>query len=201
MLDGRVHRGESHELRPIAGLGSRDESDFYDRYSGPAHLGLVIRVYRQTSDPYTYVDDWEQMHPDVFHRGDAGQELASLVSLALSIRLRAGGIARAFDVDGDPRGYPYSPEQPLAYLPPRRERAMLRDIVRVSVELDIAVPLLHHYPLLTGEQAVALVQAARSYQEALWIAETDPRQAWLRLVWGRRSRITDLASRPADGVD
>ena len=42
--------------------------------------------------------------------------------------------------------------------------------------------LLGAYPFASVKQARALVRAARSYQEAIWIADSDPRQAWLRLV-------------------
>jgi len=42
--------------------------------------------------------------------------------------------------------------------------------------------LLEDYPHMPVRQARALVRSARSYQEAIWIADGDPRQAWLRLV-------------------
>jgi hypothetical protein len=42
--------------------------------------------------------------------------------------------------------------------------------------------LLAHYPELTAGQANAVVKAARAWQAAVWVAESDPRQAWLRLV-------------------
>ena len=50
------------------------------------------------------------------------------------------------------------------------------------MQLESAAALLATYPNLSANQARALARAARSYQEALWIADSDPRQAWLRLV-------------------
>lgn len=51
-----------------------------------------------------------------------------------------------------------------------------------AVHLNVCRPMLLVYPNLSAAQASALVRAARSYQEGLWIADNDPRQAWLRLV-------------------
>jgi len=49
--------------------------------------------------------------------------------------------------------------------------------------LDVSrLGLLEDYSHMSVRQARALVRSARSYQEAIWIADTDPRQAWLRLV-------------------
>jgi hypothetical protein len=60
---------------------------------------------------------------------------------------------------------------------------MLPGISDYRRQLDFSsVSLLDAYPHLSGKQARALVRSARSYQEALWIADSDPRQAWLRLV-------------------
>jgi hypothetical protein len=50
------------------------------------------------------------------------------------------------------------------------------------VTLDAAAAFLDIYPRLSPRQALGLVRAARSYQDALWIADSDPRLAWLRLV-------------------
>jgi hypothetical protein len=55
------------------------------------------------------------------------------------------------------------------------------------------VTLLDSYASMTADQASALVRSARSYQEAIWIADGDPRQAWLRLVTAVEA-ITSLRS-------
>jgi hypothetical protein len=38
------------------------------------------------------------------------------------------------------------------------------------------------FPLLKPEQAIALVRSARLYQDALWLAESEPNLCWLMLV-------------------
>ena len=123
---------------------------------------------------------------DAYHGGDAVDELASLVSLALGVRLEAGGQIRSFLVDGDPRGRPVWYD----YQPPHLARASIVTTggrrrlpgVAYSIHLDDCVPWLQRYFRLEQSQANALVRAARSYQAALWAAEGDPRQAWLKLI-------------------
>lgn len=44
------------------------------------------------------------------------------------------------------------------------------------------MPWLQRYPRLDQGQANALVRAARFYQAALWAAEADPREGWLKLI-------------------
>jgi len=47
---------------------------------------------------------------------------------------------------------------------------------------EAIVPLLSTYIHLTAAQAVALVRAARLYQDAIWVAEAQPELAWLLFV-------------------
>jgi hypothetical protein len=152
-------------------------------------MGLVLRIehHRPVADQDAFIDEaWEQTDPRVFHGGDGAQELASLLSLALGVRLKAGGIVRVFDPAGDPRGRPYEYQYQVPYLPPSGRWAILPAVTRtpgsIDVSLERSVPLLSGYAGLSAQQAIALVRAARSYQEAIWMAESDPRQAWLRLV-------------------
>lgn len=149
-------------------------------------MRLVVRVEQHLAPdhPDYYLDeDWDQTDPAVHHSGDAGQELAALLSLSLGIRMRTGGIIRVFHPsDGDPRGHPHEFEDRMPYLPqPYGPRVLPyagwpRDVDTSKVEL------LGTYANLSSAEARALVRSARAYQEALWIAESDPRQAWLRLV-------------------
>jgi hypothetical protein len=142
------------------------------------------------SDPDDYLDlEWEQEDPDVYHGGNAWEELAALLSLLLGIRLRAGGILRVFqladDADNggyDARGYPHEMGPP-PYLPRPTMFPMLPGISDYTRYVDFSpVSLLDTYKRLSARQARALVRSARSYREAIWIADSDPRQAWLRLV-------------------
>jgi hypothetical protein len=167
-----------------------------DMWSEPPvqpRMGLVLRVDRyigvDPTEDYPLGSDWEQEDPDVYHGGNAWEELAALLSLLLGIRLRAGGILRVFQSAGsaedgsfDPRGYP-NEMGPPPYLPRLTTLPMLPTISDHARWVDFSpVSLLDSYSRLSAKQARTLVRSARSYQEAIWIADSDPRQAWLRLV-------------------
>jgi hypothetical protein len=172
---------------PFTFLTPLSNSDVLTQLSpGSPRMGLVVRVeqYLAPAHPDYYLDeDWNQTDPAVHHGGDAGQELAALLSLSLGIRVRAGGIVRVFhSSDGDPRGYPHEFEDRMPYLPqPYGPRVLPYTAWRRDVDTS-KVELLGTYATLSSREARALVRSARAYQEALWIAESDPRQAWLRLV-------------------
>jgi hypothetical protein len=46
----------------------------------------------------------------------------------------------------------------------------------------MAVQEMSSFPTLRADQAIALVRSARLYQDALWLAESEPNQSWLLLV-------------------
>jgi len=178
-LDGQAASGPYTAMVPLA------FPDYRLERIGEPRLGLVIRIERhlRSDDPDEYIDDaWEQRGSTVAHGGAASEELAALLSLALGIRLRAGGIARVFHPSDDERGFPHQIDRSAPHLPqPARQRMLPYTMLR-SVELGTAAALLDIYPQLPVKQARALVRAARSYQDALWIADSEPRLAWLRLV-------------------
>lgn len=69
----------------------------------------------------------------------------------------------------------------------RRLRPLLRAGSRLIVPgvtgtRALATDLLPVCPMLSPADATALLRAARSYQEAVWICEGDPGLAWLLLV-------------------
>lgn len=153
-----------------------------DSLVGAPRMGLVVRV-EQYIVPDGYPDyfldeSWEQVDPAVYHGGDAGQELAALLSLALGIRMRSGGIIRVFGPSGeDPRGHPHEHADRVPYLPPPYWHRVL-PYTGESSNFDASnVQLLGTYANFSSAEALALVRAARSYQEALWVADSDPRQA------------------------
>jgi phosphopantetheinyl transferase len=65
------------------------------------------------------------------------------------------------------------------------------------VDLSAGAALLDIYPRLSARQARALVRAARSYQDTLWIADSDRRLAWLRLVTATETVAQLSGSGPA----
>ncbi len=145
-----------------------------------------VEQYAHSDEPsYDYVDDtWKQTDPDVYHGGDASDEVAALVSIATGRRVRSAGIIRVFELGQDPRGAPHQQRKSTPYspFPPHYLRVLPYAWRRTHGESLRALELIELYSSLSSLEAAALIRAARTYQEALWIAEDDPRQAWLRLV-------------------
>lgn len=116
-----------------------------------------------------------------YHGGNMADEIAALASLLLGIRLQAGGQTRSFDSDGDPLGkpvaYDYRPQ-------PKLPTPLMGPALRLCTGEHSLMPLerLCDYPLLTREEAIAFVRAARLYQQALWVGDSDPSLAWLMFV-------------------
>lgn len=121
---------------------------------------------------------------------DVGEELAALVSLALGVRCRSGGLIREFRLDGDPRGrhLGYDHRAPYLQRPAMLHGTQLPRIARDAagrqreITLPDALPLLRRYPFASQKKAIALVRAGRLYGDAVWTADADPQGAWLALV-------------------
>ena len=118
---------------------------------------------------------------ETYHGGYLHDEIAALVSLALGIRLKAAEATRSYgpeDTTGRPISYGFH-EDPI---PPSIDER--RSIVRSATgehQLSAAV-LLSGLPKIGAPEAVALIRAARLYQEALWICESTPELSWLMLT-------------------
>jgi hypothetical protein len=147
---------------------------------GQARKALLLRMWDHLSDDPT--GGAPPLRDDVEHYfgGDLPDELAALLGLALDRRVRSGGSVRA--------GYPGihaelgSPSEirhhAPALEPPQRE-PMIPWLGEPVV--PAATPLLETYPELEAADAVALVRAARQYVDGLWLADGDPRLAWIKL--------------------
>lgn len=102
-------------------------------------------------------------------------EIAALMSLSVGARFMAGGVTRSFAggrwyIEGDrqrPVGF-FGAENPI--------------IPRSVEEKQFTLPLLARFPDLPAEAATALVRAARSYRDGLWIADREPELTWLLFV-------------------
>ncbi len=119
---------------------------------------------------------------DRYHGGGLNDEIAALLSLALGIRLKAGGATRYFEPDGDPRGRPgyytiYSNPKPL----PKSNINLIMPFALGERCLNNAL-YLQKFPELSPEEATAIVKAARLYQDAMWVSEFEPALAWLMFV-------------------
>jgi hypothetical protein len=120
---------------------------------------------------------------DRYHGGDTADEIAALVSLSLGIRTQTAGMSRTFRDGEDPRGSPQS----FIYRPTPvllRRFAKNRPLLPQATsqhDLD-ELTLLPHLCRLSPADAAALIVSARSYQNAMWMAESEPEMAWLLLV-------------------
>jgi hypothetical protein len=149
---------------------------------GVARKGLLLRVWDHLLDEpsegaRTLVTDVED-----YYGGDVGDELAALLGLALARRIRSGGSVRqGLPRIAQPLGLPSEMlHHPPALEPPRR--APMIGWLRQPASLDDAKALLSIYPDLAPPTAVALVRAARQYVDGLWLADLDPRLAWIKLI-------------------
>jgi hypothetical protein len=143
--------------------------------------------------------DMSETDAVAFHGGDDTDELAALLSLSLGIRCKSGGTNRLWPIgEVDGLGIPVEAWHHVPYLSPPKRRGPVLPRAHRRVNLDDALPLLKRYFGLREQSAIAVVRAARLYQQAIWIADDDPSQAWVQLVSalevaaesGRRARRT-----------
>ncbi len=117
-----------------------------------------------------------------YHGGWLADELASLCSLLMGIRLRPGGVTRDF-FGTDPRGRPRADvERPATPLPARHKNGIIPRAFETQDVGSALVPLFESYALLSPLEAISLVRGSRLYQDALWVAEGQPALSWLLFV-------------------
>lgn len=132
--------------------------------------------------PQSDLPDWSKTDTSTYHGGLMTDEVAALASLCLGVRLRSGGESRRFDgFTTDPLGQPVAwDRRPMPSIGLSRTGLVLPDVVgKHSLDPLSRLESLHR---LTVPQTVALVRAARLYQDALWIVESEPALAWLMFV-------------------
>jgi hypothetical protein len=127
-------------------------------------------------------------------------EVAALASLALGIRCKSGGVTRWFrgpDDLGKPVNIDHRP-QVLEF-----DRRGRQHIPNAATGHDIGElrDLLHVYPRLAPQDAIALTRTALAYQQALWQVEQDPEYAWLKLISAVEAAATRWAPVTLDAVE
>lgn len=150
---------------------------------------LVARIRWYAVAPPGLDDPEITTSDDAYHGGDDADEVAALLSLALGIRCRSGGVTRNWwtrpddGQDYDELGYPdESDHKPPVMAPPLHRRGRVLPRLPSGVNVADAQELFGLYGQMKAGRASLLVQAARQYANALWVAESDPNQAWLHLV-------------------
>lgn len=141
---------------------------------------------------------------NTFQGGRPIDEIAALASLALGVRLKAGETSRVFEEDGDPLGTPHSSERGHEFSLARGGGGFVLPAVSDSSfrrpSLDELRPL-DILPRVTSKDAIALLRAARLYQDALWIAESDPSMAWVMLVSAVEAAATHWLAGDVDPLE
>jgi hypothetical protein len=129
-------------------------------------LTAIARVRWNTTADY----DMTASDTDSYHGGGPADEVAALVSLALGLRCRSGGITRRWlPGDPDPLGTPFEIDHRRPYLPEQAGRYPLLPNISatsqhiVSGNLEECRPLFESFASASGRRATALVRAARQY--------------------------------------
>ena len=185
---------EEANFGPYAFLNTEDYRDDIVR------AAIVLRYaacdYEAHSEPRTY----DESHTEIYHGGYPQDELAALASLIFGIRLSAGSVSREFEVHGDPLGRPTergSRDKPF-FRTPRNyvipstasEQHNLQDLQRIEALKDVS-----------QKKAVAVVRSARMYQQALWVAESEPSMTWLLMVSALETAANEWQRAKGDPVE
>ncbi len=163
LLNGAAF-GEDHSLRP----------------------GIILRFDSiQLDDEYQNRQS-KQTDNSRYHAGGLHDEIAALISLALGIRVEVGGVLREFVPKSDPRGRPRNlndnPQPVLSRRYSGRRYIMPYALGEHSLNNINLINTFTSIPRMKPQSATALVVAARTYQNAMWVAEAAPELAWLMLV-------------------
>jgi len=142
---------------------------------------IVLRVSNHI--PVEEVTKVEMNKTDAshYHGGELCDEIAALLSLNLGIRFKAGDLTREFRINSDPKGHPchyFSGGNPTLNYSTRGQMLPYSKGSRCVNDAK----LLMNLPSLKPHDATALIKAARLYQDAIWISESEPALAWLLLV-------------------
>ena len=122
---------------------------------------------------------------NTFQGGKPLDEMSALASLALGVRLRAGDASRKFSEDGDSYGTPIGSLSRRDFVLLRGNDGLILPSVCESYYRRVPIEALKPFgllPKLQPRDIIALLRAARLYQDALWIVESEPSLAWVMLV-------------------
>jgi len=149
-------------------------------------IGPAVRVRLGVHDnlmPVILVDgELAEANSDAYHGGTIGDELASLVSLTLGVRLRNAGTVQISGIHADAE-----PSAPIHLEVPVLARPGPAGVEHIPASLARRAGLdglgrLDSYAALSSDSQIELARAARAYASALWWANEDPNQSWLQMV-------------------
>jgi hypothetical protein len=142
---------------------------------------IILRTNQYFQPPKP---DMSKTNAELYHGGSFPEEIGALSSLAMGVRVRAGGLTRHFD-GADPKGRPVEwdrrPAPQLLLRDPSDGGWVLPNAVEGTHPLE-DLRVLDVLTSLTASSTIALIRAARLYQDALWLVESETALAWLMLV-------------------
>jgi hypothetical protein len=153
-----------------------------------AHGGIGSENLLKPSIALRFRHCIENSHPNMtssnfghYHGGTEFDEIAAIVSLELGCRIQAGPVVREFAPDSDPLGRPM---QLHLHKVPTLPRLSTRPLIpRLSGQRDLRdLYVIKRLFELSDEESVAFIKAARLYQQAVWVADTNPELSWILLV-------------------
>ena len=158
--------------------------------SGTGTISAPI-VLRAEMPATKAIPDMSRTDESLYHGGELVDEVVALASLALGARLVDGGVSREFGIDDDPYGRPCEwSREPEPVLRFQRKTPMLPSVGGThSLE---ELKRLESIPRIDAARYLSLVRACRSYQEALWVSESEPNLAWLLFVSALETAANDV---------
>jgi len=140
---------------------------------------LIVRVDERRSNR---IPSLNKTNVDYYHGGELIDEIAALVSLTMGVRIKAGRMIREFRSSDDRfgRNTDWHKIPAVHQIKPLYGQYKLPAVIH-ECGIDLLAPL-KGLPNLSEDSAAVLIKAARFYQEALWIAETEPSLSWIMCV-------------------
>jgi len=154
---------------------------------GTVTAPIILRLVDHLPE---YRPDMSKRDEAFYHGGTMVDELAALSSLCIGARIMAGGESRRFEPGQDPLGRPCSWDyKPAPFLRVRPGRYVLPAITGTHSLSNLE--MLHSIPIISPERYVNLVRSCIAYQNALWVAESEPHLAWLLFVSSLETAAND----------
>ena len=138
---------------------------------------VVLRVAFHTAFEPPRMDKTDT---GTYHGGTLSDEIAAITSLALGCRVKAGPTSREFYTE-DPRGRPVAHDGFAPPVLPRGNRGRILPWATTTRDLNNLGWFSDWFEASPKDQ-IALVRAARLYQDAIWLADAEPALAWLMFV-------------------
>lgn len=148
-----------------------------------------------------------------YHGGTLEDEVAALLSLLYGVRTQVGQLTRSFTPGEDPfgvpaagrsnrRGKPTVWAQQIASIPIGEHNNHVHFVHNLilptasgqrSLEDEKSIAILRSLPAIPASSYVNLVRSCMLYQNALWVAETEPNFAWLMLCSSIETAANDFS--------